>query len=275
MSYIHNSKTNTSTLQSKHTITQTTLHGINKQKSGTNAVTPKKNNITQARKTVIDTNNQPNTLPENKLTNRSKASQTSTPSRKPKATQSAKTHDIDKAASITITNVKQEPDGSTTTTSSDEINTNTLTAKDSNNNNNEQLPTNHQSSNKDIPSEEHQTQTGEDTDIDQIATDTNTHDKETSEIKEHSQVASILSEKTQQTDINNETADSNTTTVQQSNRPYRIGHNIITTARRHPIATAAGICAFTVGIYAGIFGVEPAVAFASSQLQKILALFSV
>ena len=42
MNYIHNSTTNTSTLQSKHTITQTTRHGINNKISGTNAVTPKK-----------------------------------------------------------------------------------------------------------------------------------------------------------------------------------------------------------------------------------------
>lgn len=284
MSYIHNSTTNTSTLQSNHVITQTSHLDTSNQTFVTNAATPKTTNFTQSTKTTIATTNLQNILPEKQLTNRFAIAQINSQPNQPKTTQTSETHNNNKATPITMANVKQEPDASTILTSSNETN-NTLPATQNNTaaNNNDQQPTNDQtnlpidqSNDEETQPEENQVQTNENTVIEQMAISTTiTHCENNAEAEDHTQLESNqLNQHETETNTDNDEQAIRTTAGQQPNQLRRITRGIISTARQHPIAVVTGICALTVGICAGAFGIEPAVALASNQLQRILSLFT-
>lgn len=285
MSYIHNSTTNTSILQSDRAIMQTVPHDTNNQTFVTNTVSPKETNTTQVTKTAITTSNSQNSLPEKQLTNRFAIAQINSQPNQPKATQTAGTNNNNKATPITVANVKQEPDESTILTSSNETN-NTLPATQNNtaaNNNDAQQLTNDQtnlpidqSNDEETRPEENQVQTNENTVIDQMATSTTiTHCENNAEAEDHTQLESNQpSQHETETNTDNDEQAIRTPAGQQPNQLRRIARGIISTARQHPIAVATGICALTVGICAGAFGIEQAVALASNQLQRILSLFT-
>ncbi len=279
-------KYNTKTLPDNHTAIEVAHWDIGNQLSTPCNVDTDKVNIVQVNGASITSHNhQEKSLTEKEIAERLTTILTNVKYDRPIIAQPTKTYDDNEKEQTSESDTRQNKNNDKNATSLNDGNATTslLPRMPHDDEDNDQQPINDQtnlsidqSNNEEIQSEENQVQTNENTVIEQMATSTTiTHCENNAEAEDHTQLESNQPNQPE-TEINTDNDEQaiRTTAGQQPNQLRRIARGIISTARQHPIAVATGICVLTVGICAGAFGIEPAVASASNQLQRILALFT-
>ncbi len=269
--------------QNNHHRTETTDRDTNNQLSTPSNLLVKKSHITSPKTMRPTRRSMRRPIPSKQLSERSASSSNNTQHNQQKDIQSTKTHSNNEEKQIT-TDEKQWYNNNSIVTLFNKNGTpySFLLTRLNDAKDNAQQSTNDQtnllidqSNNEETQSEESQVQTNENSVIEQMATSTTiTHCENNAEAEDHTQLEpNQPSQHETETNTDNDEQAIRTTADQQPNQLRRITRGIISTARQHPIAVVTGICALTVGICAGAFGIEPAVAFASNQLQRILSLF--
>lgn len=277
-------KIDATTSSNKYTTEDISHRDNNNQSSIRKSIFVKKSHITAPKWMRVPRHSSLNKHSDKQLNMRSTAT-LSKQRRRNTIAQSTKTHNDNQKEQTSELDTRQNQNGDKNATSLNNISaTTSLSSRmPHDSEDNDQQPTNDQtnlpidqSNNEETQPEENQVQTNENTVIEQMATSTTiTHCENNAEAEDHTQLESNQPNQHEtETNTDNDEQAIRTTAGQQPNQLRRITRGIISTARQHPIAVVTGICALTVGICAGAFGIEPAVALASNQLQRILSLFT-